>query len=138
MDPPSQGLRRDRLTNRREWKTKFHHRDKKATEQERLAKVRVVSVCPWQIGLHVIRVYSSAFRAEGLAKADPFAADSFVFVYLRSSAVVCLNFVPVGRIETFDSLNESLFHRRIGKICGPYAAFQNVRCIDGDQFPAID
>jgi hypothetical protein len=114
-------------TNRREWKAEFCHRDTKATEQEHLAKVRLLSVCPRQIGLHVIRVSSRSF-----------AVDSFICVYLRSSAVVCLNFVPVGRIETFDSLNESLFHRRIGKVCGPYAAFQSVRCIEGDQFPAID
>jgi hypothetical protein len=127
MDPPSQGLRRDRPTNRREWKAKFRLGDTNATEQEHLAKVGVVSVSLWQIGLYVIRVYSR-----------PFAVDSFICVYLRSSAVVCLTFVPIGCIETFDSLNESLFHRRIGKVCGPYAAFQSVRCIEGDQFPAID
>jgi hypothetical protein len=127
MDPPSQGLRRDRLANRREGKAKFRHRDTKAAEQEHLANARLFPVCPWHIGLNVVRVSSRSF-----------AVDSFICVYLRSSAVVCLPFLPIGRIETFDRLNESLFHRRIGKVCGPYAAFQGVRCIEGDQFPAID
>jgi hypothetical protein len=113
--------------NRREFNT-----IQSATEIQRLREPCPNFPASWPLCLcgeilPFIRVYSRSF-----------AVDFFICVYLRSSAVVCLNFVPVGRIETFDSLNESLFHRRIGKVCGPYAAFQSVRGIEGDQFPAID
>ena len=69
--------------------------------------------------------------------------------FLRQSAFICglsvlvrvhlrLRFVLLRGIETFNDLDESLFHRGIRKVGRTDAALEGVRGVESDELPAID